>query len=425
MLRSKLRIGLSCVILPFLAISFCAQAETVVLVSGDTMHGEITKATDSSVVFVHSIFGETEIPKDQIASIIVVHDVLGKIAICPDQAAPLIEGKEAVETIVLAGGDAIHGKITAKTDMSIVLAHPALGRLEIAKDRIMSITVVHGILGPVTTCKDWDKSLGAGKPGVQSPDEKTPVKEEKKPKTEEEKAKLWFDPEFGKLNAAASKLKKKKWKISLDVSWNSTSGNTDETTARLGSHIKRELPRERIAIDASYYRKESDGEQTDNKFTGGVIHDWLNPGSRWFFFATGRFDYDAFESWEERGSAHIGPGYNLIKSDDVQLDWRCGAGGRKEFGSKNNDLKLEGLAGLDFKWKLSEKQSFDASYWYLPVLTDTSDYRTRATVNWRYRLAKELNLSLVAGLLHEFQSITDPGDDDTDTRTFLGIQVEF
>jgi putative salt-induced outer membrane protein YdiY len=423
MLRDKFSIGFGCVILAFLAIPMCAQAETVVLVSGDNMNGEITKATDSSVVFVHSIFGETEIPKNQIASITIVHNVLGKIAVCPDQSAPSIAGMEAVEAVVLAGGDAIHGEITVKTDSAIVLVHPALGRLEIAKDRIVSITVIHGILGRVTTCEDWDKSADAGKPSVPAPVEKIPVKKEPKPK--EEKKKAWYDPEFGKLNTAASKLKKKKWKISFDVSWNSTSGNTEEKTARLGSHIKRELPRERIAIDASYYRKESDGEETDNKFTLGAVHDWLNPGSRWFFFATGRFDYDAFESWEERGSVHIGPGYNLIKTDDVQLDWRFGAGGRKEFGSRNNDLKLEGLAGLDFKWKLSEKQSFDASYWYLPVLTDTSDRRTRATVNWRYRLAKELNLSLVAGLLYEDQSITDPGDDDTDTRTFLGIQVEF
>jgi hypothetical protein len=107
------------------------------------------------------------------------------------------------------------------------------------------------------------------------------------------------------------------------------------------------------------------------------------------------------------------------------LNLRAGAGGRKEWGSESDNPELEGLAGFDFEWKITQKQSFDTTVHYFPVLNDFDDYRTRSTLNWRYLLSKELNLSFIFGILHEFQSIVDPGEDDSDTRVHTGIQIRF
>jgi len=229
-------------------------------------------------------------------------------------------------------------------------------------------------------------------------------RDQQQTKEEENKEKL-FEPEFEKLDALAGRLKKGKWSFALDFSINTTSGNTNEETTRLGTHIKRTLPRERMTLDGSYYHKKNRGAITDNEFTIGLLKDWLNPGSRWFFFGTSRYDYDEFESWQQRANIQVGPGYNLIESDNVLLNFRVGAGGRKEWGSQNDNLKLEGLAGIDF-------ECFD-------------DYRTRSSLNWRYKLSKELNLSLLLGLLHEYQSIVNPDRDNSDTRVYTGLQIEF
>lgn len=429
------------------------------------MHGELTKKTDSAIILIHNVFGELEIPIDQIASVTVVHDVLGEITVLPDQIVSPAADKPQVETVVLLAGDAIHGLIAKKTDSSIILFHKVLRRLEIPKNEIASITFAHDVLGEIKVLPDQIPSLGIGRPEVPSPEEKrvppsdqpqqqiedtksrqasadrtapsaavesekqkpeeAPVPDKQQAQKEEDEEDIWLEPEFDRLNAWASKLKKQKWSFAVDFSIDTTSGENEESTTRIGAHIKRKLPRERLAVDISYYNKVSDGEVTDNKFTAGAVQDWLNPGSRWFFFGAGRYDFDEFESWEQRANFQLGPGYNLIKSENMLLDLRFGAGGRKEWGSQNNDLKFEGLAGVDFKWKLSEKQTFDASVWYFPVLTDTDDYRTRSTLNWRYRLARELNLSLLVGLLHEFRSIADPGDENDQTRTYVGLQVEF
>jgi len=434
-------------------LSVSAQAETVVLVPGDAIHAKITEKTDSSIILIHKVLGELEIPKDQIASVTIVHDVLGEIEIPQDQLFSLAAGKSDVETVILVHGDTIYGKITEKTDSTIILVHKVLGKLKIPKDQIANIKVIHDVLGEITITKDLILSLAAYKPEAKSSEEKMSQEVSKdqlissstvefnmqKPEETvavvklqdyqqtkvEEDEKIWFEPEFGRLNSMAERLKKQKWSFGLDFSMNTTSGNTNEETTRLGTHIKRTLPNERMKLDGAYYHKKNTGKVTDNEITVGYLKDWLNPGSRWFFFGSGRFDYDEFESWEKRMNLQIGPGYSLIESDDVLLNFRLGAGGRKEWGSKNSNLKFEGLAGIDFAWELTNKQTIETSVWFFPVITDFDDYRTRSSLNWRYKLSRESDISLLFGVLHEIQSIVDPGDDDTDSRIYTGIQLEF
>ena len=383
-------------ILLFLLISAYARAETVILVGGDTVHGEIIRQTDSSIFLVHKVLGELEIPKDQIERITVVHDVLGEITIPLDQIPSPGAGKPGAESPKVkkpSGKDQLQKQIEDKNR-------------EVPRDQVTS-------------------SATAESEKVKP--EKAPAadKQQARQEDDEEDESAWFEPEFKRFNSLAARLKKEKWSFAADFSIDSSTGNTEETATRFGTHIKRVLPRERLAIDMSYYHKESEGSTTDNKVTIGSIHDWLNLGSRWFFFTAGRYDYDEFESWEQRMNLQVGPGYNLIKSDDVLLDFRLGAGGRKEWGSENTDLKFEGLAGIDFTWKMTNRQNVEATVWYFPVITDFEDYRTRSTLNWRYRLAKESNISLLLGVLHEHQSIVDSGSADTDTRITAGLQIDF
>ncbi|MHC4694630.1 MAG: DUF481 domain-containing protein [Planctomycetota bacterium] len=381
----------------FLLLSAYARAETITLVGGDTVHGEIVRQTDSSIFLVNKVLGELEIPKDQVVSITIVHDVLGEITISIDQISSPGGGKPEAESP--------KGKKTpGKDQLDKQIEDEKSG--EVSGDKVTS-------------------SATAESEKVKT--EKAPAAETKQARQEDEEEDkgAWFEPEFEGLNSWAARLKKKKWSFAANFSIDSSTGNSEESTTRFGTHVRRVLPRERLAVDMSYYHKVSEGSTTDNKFTAGAIHDWLNLGSRWFFFTTGRYDYDEFESWEQRANAQAGPGYNLITSDDILLDFRLGAGGRREWGSENNDLKFEGLVGIDLKWKVTDRQNFEAKVWYFPVITDFDDYRTRSTLDWRYRLAKESNISLLLGLLHEHQSIVNPGLEDTDTRVTAGLQIDF
>lgn len=404
------------VVVIFLLASTCSYADKVVLTGGDIMEGVITKQSRSSVVLEHSDLGRMEIPRSRIKSltidtldveivltdgdtvqgkqvkddesgIVLEHRDLGRIEIPRERIASSTIGVPDA-TVVLAGGDTIEGKLVERTDFAIVLEHANLGRLEIPRERIDSLKV-------------------------------------KAPEFKNEGKVGWFEPELRKLGAKTSRLKEKGWRASVDFSMNSSTGNTDEQTMRFGSHAERTLLDRRGAMDLSFYHKVKEGEVSDNKVTLGGVRDWLYPESVWFCFLQGRLDYDQFESWQKRANAQAGPGYHLIKSDDVTLDARVGLGPRREWGSQNDNLKIEGLVGADFEWKVNEKQTFKLSPYFFPVVGDLDDYRARITGEWRLLFDKDMNLSFLIGTLYEYQSIVDPEKNHGDLRTYLGLRFGF
>lgn len=217
--------------------------------------------------------------------------------------------------------------------------------------------------------------------------------------------------------------KEKNWKLSIDLGLANVTGNTDEQVLNFALLYDRETHLNRFIADTSYYLKLSDSDVSDNKFTAGLRYDWLNPDSRWFAFAQGRFDYDQFESWEQRIAGHAGPGYRIIKKEKLKWDARAGLGVRREFGSSNDDLRFEGLLATSVRWNATDRISLNFQSELYPVLTELEDFRTRTTLNIRYRL--EEMLSLAFGLLHEYQSIVDPGSEKNDLRLTLSLGLDF
>ena len=293
----------------------------------------------------------------------------------------------AAEEIRLSGGDVIHGTLVEETEDRLVIDHPDLGRIAIDKQRIAPA--------------------------------------EAEPPAEPETPEAWYDQGYTRLSRWAAGRKEAGWGMSFDLSMTGAYGNTDEQSLRAGTAAKRTRQDTRLALDAVYYNRTQNSHTTDNKFRGGVVHDWLLPESRWFYFAGGRYDYDDFESWRHRASGHAGPGYRLFDTEMFWMDLRTGPGARKEWGSQNDDVEFEGAASFDLEWKITPRQTLTALAGYYPVLTDTNDYRTRSGLNWRFLMDRELNLSLLFGLEHEYMNLVDRGKKHNDTRVFMGVRCDF
>jgi len=308
------------------------------------------------------------------------------------------------DTITLIEGDILNGKVTKQNDTHIILEHSVLGKLDIPRNQIKTVVL------------DKHDTQAPSEPQAQAQPQTPPPQKPETPLPE---------PDFHRLIPLISGWKEKGWAFSADISIDSSYGNTEEQATRLGMDLKRTLPDRRLTMDFSYYNKVSEGSITDNKFSYGLSRDWLRPQSHMFYFVTGRVDYDEFESWQERASAHAGPGFHLVEKENFMLDLRLGAGTRKEWGSENDDAKPEGLAQLDLDWKITKKQSLTLSSAVFPVFSDLSDYRTRTTANWRFLFSEELKLGFLIGLLHEYQSIVDPGSDKNDLRVYTGLQFSF
>jgi putative salt-induced outer membrane protein YdiY len=283
--------------------------------------------------------------------------------------------------IQLDSGDVLNGTIVDETDDTLVLDHAMLGRLEIAMARIAAID-------------GGDNS-----------------------------ARQLADVALAQLAEAEEETSP--WKTSVRFGLAATFGNTDEQTVTAGVDSKRETDETRLIIDGSYYYSQSDGDRTDNKFTAGVRHDWLLPDSQWFLFAQGRYDYDEFESWEHRAGAHGGVGYEFIDTDELYLSGRIGAGVTKEWKSLDNDLKPEGLLGLDLRWQIKEDHSFNLGTTLFPDLGDFGEFRWVTRADYSILLSESLNMSFTIGLRDEYQSEVDPGSKHNDLRITAGLQFDF
>lgn len=280
------------------------------------------------------------------------------------------------DKIHLKSGDVLDGVVKRKTSDLILFEHGDLGEIWISRDRIDSIKMEE--------ITDPNKPIGFFR-----------------------------------------KLRYHGWASTFDLSIDNSFGNTDEQSNRLAYTLNRRVEKNEFDLDMSYYHKVKNSQVTDNKYTIGGAHRWLKVGKAAYWFLNARYDYDEFKSWQSRVSLHLGPGYSLVKNDVVDLKGELGAGTRKEWGSINDNAKLEGLLAILFGWKIMQGQSLDLSASYMPVYTNFSDYRTRVSLNWRLNLNKEATWGILLGTLYEYQSIVDPGINQNDLRNYLGLQVSF
>ena len=389
-----------------LSVPSWTGADEVTLVSGSVIEGRITKQSDSGVVLEHEDLGQLEIRSSRIKSIVF---------------------DRADAEVVLVGGGTIEGKIVDQNEAGIKLEHEDLGEVDIPESRIESMTVDWPNVEIVLVAGDVIKGKMLEQSEVAVVVEHKNLGRLEVPKTQirsvafDKKERVLFEPKW--LNAWSARLKEKGWDASVDFSLNTASGNVkNEQSARLGVDAERVTKSTRLAHDLSYYNKVSRGETTDNKLAYRIMHDWLVQESPWFYFVGGQFDYDEFMSWQQRVSAYAGPGYRLIDTDDMRFDVRVGLGTRKEWGSENDDFKLEAAEGVNFDWDVTSRQKITASTTVATVVGDLDDYRARSAAEWQFSFERDMALRFVMGIEHEYTSLVDPGDRHSDTRVYIGLR---
>jgi hypothetical protein len=300
------------------------------------------------------------------------------------------------DQVRLSSGEVLTGNVVEQTAEKVVIEHPVLGRLEIPSDSVTSVVLDDDVAGDDETTSTDDEAAeeSAGDAGAAD-------------------------------DAIEAAKEEKLWKFTASLAGTGSWGNTDEQSVRVGFTADKVTDAVRIDLDAQYYGGLTDGDTTDNSFSTSGTHDWLIPDSRWFYFAAGTYNFDQFESWDHRVFGQVGPGYELIKKDDFWLNLRGGIGPRKEWGSDDDSIRFEAGFGPRFGWQISERQKLSGRSHYFFVVDDHENYRIISRLDWSLMLDPELNMSLIAGLRHEYQDEVDPGDDRNNTDAFIGIQVEF
>ena len=122
---------------------------------------------------------------------------------------------------------------------------------------------------------------------------------------------------------------------------------------------------------------------------------------------------------------HGGIGYKWIEEAEFKATLRGGLGVSKEWGSEDQDIRPEALVGISIDWSISDKQSIDFVSTIFPDLEETGEFRLVTTANWSLMMDEQANMSLTAGVFHEYQSDVDPGIDKSDVKIFAGLQFDF
>jgi hypothetical protein len=308
--------------------------------------------------------------------------------------------------VELSNGDVIRGALIARSETSLVVEHPVLGRMEIPAADVVSVTLEdQGAQQALGRAQDAPAQIPAPPPGEPQPAAPPPPPP------------------------------KPRWVSHLDFGLSGSAGVTETADLRIAFTTALKEPTQAYTFDASYLVKSSDGDITDNKATTGILADWPLAESRWGLFAQGRYDYDDFQSWKHRISGGGGVTYLLVdinrvddagaQVDEFDLIGRLGAGFNKEFGSLDEDIKPELIAGLDLSWQISPRQSLVGSTALYPNLEDLEDFRIVSKLEWRHKIDTFQGMSMVAGLAHEYQREPDPGISPNDLTVYVALGLDF
>jgi len=267
-------------------------------------------------------------------------------------------------TVELLNGDKMTGTVLERTDHVIVLQHAVLGRLEIPIEKVAPASLHPGLLGT---------SILAG------------------------------------------------WKKELDFGVAGSSGDTDEADIRLALSLDRRSERHHWQLDGLYEVSYSEGEIDEHDASVTALHDWLWPGSRWFAFTFGVYDFDEFEAWEHRTTLGAGPAYHLLQNPSLNLDARFGPFITYEFGDEN-DARPEGALGLFAEWQIREGHSLTASNVYLQTL-DEAELRSVSKLEWKVRLAVSKGVSLKVGARNEYDTASRDSKNNLKYYTALSFDL--
>ncbi|MCC6580191.1 MAG: DUF481 domain-containing protein [Phycisphaeraceae bacterium] len=317
-------------------------------------------------------------------------------------SAMLLAGSAALaDEVVLKTGDRLIGAVLEQTAEKVTVQHPVLGKLEIPASQVAQVVKEGDAQAPVPAAPAPTPVAAAVAAAPKSDAPALPERES------------WFD------------RMRKVWKSHFELGANITSGNSEAVAFYSAFKTTRETKSNTLKLDAAYYRNTSDGTESRDNFTTGLFSEWPIADSRWSVFAQGRYDYDEYQSWLHRLTGAGGLGYDLIKLPKFDFKLRGGAGFAREFGSEDENIKPEGLAGFDSHWTITDAQTLAARSMYYPDMGSLGEFRVVSAVEWLVKLSTADGLSLKVAIEHEYQSEVDPGRKNNDLRLISAIVFDF
>lgn len=294
------------------------------------------------------------------------------------------------DTIKLVGGDVLQGTIVAEGEKSVTLDHAALGRIEVARDRIASIE------------KSAPAAAVTPAPAEAKPTAVLPAPE---------------PPPPAKPDGS--------WKFSLSLAMTGSKNDVGSNwNIRAAGSAKRETEEDRTTFNSEYYFQTADGTQTDNNFLAQILQEYMFKGSKWEVFLQSTYQNDEFQAWEQRLGLYAGPGYRLFEGDAFKLKLRGGFGASYEFPTETWTPEI--LLGEELAWKIDDRSQLTHGFEIYPDVEQFGEYRFLARIDYEIALTAKKDLRATAGVRDVYDSYVEPdGESTNDLKMYVGLKYEF
>ncbi len=216
------------------------------------------------------------------------------------------------------------------------------------------------------------------------------------------------------------------WKARAEISYVSTSGNSDTQTFAGKLEVKKEGPVHRFYIEGSALFAESDGEETSNRlsFEGR----WERVISKRFFgfLSTGYYS-DKFSGYNYRLFAGPGAGYDFIKEEKHKLKGLLSiVYYYDDFseGDKGSDNYPSGKADAKYTWKILDNVLFKQILRYLISFKETDRYFIDSESSIEVKITRMLSLGI--NYIINYQHLPpSPDIKHTDTTFLTTLIIDF
>ena len=300
------------------------------------------------------------------------------------------------DTVKLVGGDVLQGTIVAESDKSVTLDHAALGRIEVARDRIASIEKSAPAAAPAATpAADEAKPVAVPTAVLPAPTPPPPAK-----------------PDGS-------------WKFSLSLAMTGSKNDVGSNwNIRAAGGAKRESESDRTTFNSEYYFQTANGTQTDNNFLAQILQEYMFKESKWEVFLQATYQNDEFQAWEQRIGLYAGPGYRLFDEGDFKMKLRGGFGASYEFPTETWTPEI--LLGEELAWKIDDRSQITHGFEIYPDVEQFGEYRWLARIDYEIALTAKKDLRATAGIRDVYDSYVEPsGDSTNDLKMYVGLKYDF
>ncbi len=194
------------------------------------------------------------------------------------------------------------------------------------------------------------------------------------------------------------------WSASYELGLNGASGNANNFNLSTALNLTRTLDSRITTLNLNYAQASNEGILIRDFALFRGRNEYLLDDSPWSIFTEGMLEYDKFQAFDFRLTTASGIGYRFIDNETTTLKTRTGLGTSREFGGPNDKWKPELVLGLDFKHKLTDRQSVYLTNDFYPNWTDFSDFRMITDAGWQLLIDEATRTSLKVGVINRHDS---------------------